>query len=422
MLTPPFRSTPLPSSALTFDGRIALRPDPAPRIEVAPPADPAPHGRLRMTDLDPHLHCSVIGTCLSRLELRKLMARLMDIDGCSDLELHHEAVRLTAERPDVARRLHKALDRRHEASVQRFARAHAASELAALWDQALKSGEVPGAYWAVLTHRRTTPELRQQVFGDVHMLSHLMGASNRADIRRLMALEQENGELRERLDRNHERVAQVAAEREVCRAERDALRLRVAELESASRPDAAERQAARQAEALASAVALQTQRREDAERSSQALAAGLRRQEEALSQTQRKLAEIQRELAAAEAELRRAFAEDDSSSVLADVLAGRRLLYVGGRPSSSAAIRNLVARHGGEYQRHDGGVEDRKGLLAAALAWADVVAFPVDCVDHDSALALKRRCLRAGTRFVPLRNASVASFAAAMTGLLAPPG
>ena len=90
-------------------------------------------------------------------------------------------------------------------------------------------------------------------------------------------------------------------------------------------------------------------------------------------------------------------------------------------PSSNAAIRDLVLRHGGEYQRHDGGIEDRKGLLASALAWADLVVFPVDCVDHDSARALKRICLRQGTPFVPLRSASVASFAAALTSMAQPP-
>ena len=62
-----------------------------------------------------------------------------------------------------------------------------------------------------------------------------------------------------------------------------------------------------------------------------------------------------------------------------------------------------------------GGIENRKGLLASALAWAGLVAFPVDCVDHDSALALKRSCVRLSRRFVPSRSASVASFAAGIT-------
>jgi hypothetical protein len=59
---------------------------------------------------------------------------------------------------------------------------------------------------------------------------------------------------------------------------------------------------------------------------------------------------------------------------------------------------------------HDGGVEDRKGLLAAALPGADLVVFPVDCIDHDSMNMLKRVCERHQVDYHPLRTASVASF------------
>jgi hypothetical protein len=67
-------------------------------------------------------------------------------------------------------------------------------------------------------------------------------------------------------------------------------------------------------------------------------------------------------------------------------------------------------------QHHDGGLEDRKGLLAAGVASAQLVAFPVDCIDHDSAGNLKRLCVRQNVPYLPLRRASVASFAAALAG------
>ena len=44
---------------------------------------------------------------------------------------------------------------------------------------------MPGPYWALMTHPRSTPALMVRAFGEVHMLSHLAGATNRADIRRL---------------------------------------------------------------------------------------------------------------------------------------------------------------------------------------------------------------------------------------------
>lgn len=410
---PPFRPALLPS-AVTWVGDSSLPLahgfDDSGLADI--PAEPAAPGRLRLGEMDSHLHCSVIGTCLSTAELRKLMARFIHVGDLSDLDVHHEAVRLASQNHDVSRALHKALDRRHDASVTRFGRARDAAALGELWQQALDSGEVPGAYWAVLTHRRTTADLRQRVFGDVHMLSHLVGAANRADIRRLVALERENAELRERTDRQQERLTELGEAREGERLARQAAEGRSAQLEAQLRAAAAQPDASH-GEVQAETIALQTRRREEAENRSRALAADVDRLEGELARLREQAAAMARELAASEAELRsRSAGGDDSGATLTEALRDRRVLYVGGRPSSSAAIRDLVLRHGGEFQRHDGGIEDRKASLAPALAWASLVVFPVDCVDHDSALALKRSCLRQSVPFLALRSASVASFAA----------
>jgi hypothetical protein len=44
------------------------------------------------------------------------------------------------------------------------------------------------------------------------------------------------------------------------------------------------------------------------------------------------------------------------------------------------------------------------------LPGADIVVFPVDCIDHDSMNMLKRVCERGHIAWYPLRTASVASF------------
>lgn len=208
----------------------------------------------------------MIGTCLSTAELRKLMCRFIVVDDASDLCLHHDAVRLVPRHAELARTLHKALDHRHEASVQRFDRARDESVLAGLWEEALHQGEIPGAYWAILTHRRATLQLRQRAFGDVHMLSHLVGAANRADIRRLVALEHENADLRGQLERQHERLAELPDERDRSLAAQqeqacELVRLRAAFARRAD-DEAARHQVDAELASLSAAVALQTRRRE----------------------------------------------------------------------------------------------------------------------------------------------------------------
>ncbi|MGJ7510245.1 DUF2325 domain-containing protein [Variovorax sp. GT1P44] len=405
MLNPPFKLA-VPLSGESTD-----------LCEEAPPQG----GRTRLAQLDSHLHCSVIGTCLSTAELRKLMARFVEVAGASDLDIHHDAVHLVSHNGLVAKALHKALDHRHEAAVRSFGRAHDAAVLAALWEEALQRGEVPGAYWAVLTHRDVTATLRQKVFGDVHMLSHLVGAANRADIRRLVALERENADLRERLERQQIRSRELVEGREDAmaqlRAQLLAAEARAASVDGCS-SDAVSRQARQEDAAEAAAqVALQTARRERAEQAAAAAESETSALREELAYLKEKARLLNHELSAAELQLRETDGEETAQGTNLDrELRARRILYVGGRPSSTPAIRELVLRHGGEFQRHDGGMEDRKGLLASAISWADLVVFPVDCVDHDSVCNLKRLCARQNVRFVPLRSAGVATFVAAFSG------
>ena len=377
----------------------------------------AAHARSRLTDLNPHLHCSVIGTCLSTAELRKLMATHVLVGELSDLDVHHEAVKLAAQGGAVAKSLHKLLDHRHEAVVRRFARVHGEKALTSLWETAWQQGEVPGAYWSVLTHRDTTAALRQRVFGEVHMLSHLVGAANRADIRRLPAIEGENVELRERAERQQLRSQEAFEEKDraiaMLRQKLAVAEARRATADGTSASSSAGPAGFDELAAAASLVALHTQRRERAEQAAGTAASEAGRLQAELDHLGRHAYALSRELEAAEAQLRDAGESPDAAeSLLERQLRNRHVFYVGGRPSSTPAIRDLVLRLGGEFQHHDGGLEDRKGLLGPGVAWAHLVVIPVDCVDHDSATNLKRLCARHEVDFVPLRSASVASFAA----------
>jgi hypothetical protein len=376
-----------------------------------------PQLRVRLTDMPQHLHCSVIGTCLSTAELRKLMARFLFVRDSSDLDVHHEAVSHASQSGPVAKALQKLLDQRHEVAVQRFGRAHDSVAIAELWDEALKQGEIPGAYWAVLTHRHATAALRQKVFGDVHMLSHLVGAANRADIRRLVALERDNDELRERAERQQLRFQETLDERDrmLAALQQELTASRSGRAIVSVPADARLTATTSELADAMSLVAVQTERRERAEQAAGVASEEASRLREELDHLARHVQTLNQELLAAETQLREiGEGSDTPGRSLALQLHGRRVFYVGGRPSSTPAIRDLVLRHGGEFQHHDGGLEDRKGLLAAGVAGAQLVVFPVDCIDHDSAGNLKRLCTRQGIAYLPLRRASVASFAAAL--------
>jgi hypothetical protein len=288
-------------------------------------------------------------------------------------------------------------------------------EVRALWQAALQRGEIPGGYWAALTHRATNDALVREIFSEVHMLSHLVGAANRADIRRLRRLEAENGELHAKVQRQQQQlraafVARDATIRELTRAleESAGQTRRIDPGEPATASDAG--WAALVAN-LRSRLTRSESRRERIEDQLAAARLALNAERAARAAGEQRELELRREIEALEASLALGTPEEspDSPSPL-----DLTFLYVGGRPALIGHLRILAERFGAIFLHHDGGIEERGGLLAGLVSRADAVLFPVDCVSHAAMSLVKRLCQQAGKPFVPLRSGGLAPFCAAI--------
>jgi hypothetical protein len=162
--------------------------------EFAPPASKR---RTAIWDMHHSIHCSIVGTCLSNAEIRRLLIKLgvHRADSANDHDLHKQGVALAGKPQGGGKFIQKALHHRHAAAIRQFAKAKDESALRELWEEALKRGDIPGAYWAVLSHPAATDAIMRKAFGDVHMLSHMVGAANHADMRKLCQLEEQNAAL-----------------------------------------------------------------------------------------------------------------------------------------------------------------------------------------------------------------------------------
>jgi hypothetical protein len=370
-----------------------------------------PSRRTKIWEFNSNLHCSIIGTCLSTGELRQVLRKLgLAPPDSSDHDLHGTAVTVAGRHDSAAKLLNKALDTRHKLPISQFAKAAGEAQLRILWREAVRRGEIPGAYWAALTHPAATPAIVREAFGEVHMLSHLVGAANRADIRRLCQLEADKAGLETRLERQqlafrqavvsrdadiqalHQALAQSIAAEPVQTGAEDGniLRSLVADLERRLAKEAQRRCASEEKLAAAQAAAIEERTaRIQAERDGDLL-----RQE--LDAVEKSLAPKE---AGADAETR---------------LDGMVLLYVGGRANQAAHLRAAGEALGATFLHHDGGVEHHPSLLAGLTSRADLVLFPVDCISHDAALSVKSLCRQGAKRFIPLRSASVTSLLAAL--------
>jgi hypothetical protein len=388
-----------------------------------------PTARNKIWELHQTFHCSIIGTCLTTGELRGLLVKLKAVPDAeaSDHALHAAAVTLASARGVGAKLLNKTLDRKFQRQIARAAAARTEDEVRGVWDEALEAGDIPGGYWVVMTHPASTQALVRHVFGEVHMLSHLVGAANRADIRRLRELEAENAALREKVERQQAalRDAIVARDRKIA-----ALQALLGATVAPREPAPSETGTIETGRAPASDRALDAvlddtrgrlQRSERRVAHLEARIDGLERRaaqaterataaEAAAAQLRDDCRALDTKLAALLAPAARAEAPADRPHRLNRAT----ILYVGGRPNQLAHLRAVVEQAGGAFLHHSGGSDETTASLPGCVSRADAVLFPVDCVSHAASLELKRLCKQAGKPYLPLRTASLAALLQAL--------
>lgn len=400
-----------------------------------PPGLPASRsGRLKLWEIPARYRCPVIGTCLSVLELRRIRERQGESDGCpaSDYAVHLGFVAAANERNSLSLAAHKAMDRKYQGLIKRFDRVRDPESIGALWADCLVRGEVAGAFWALLTHPRSDERVQRLAYEEVHMLSHQVGASQRADLRRLAQTEAELSTLRRDFDALHERTRRQGEEREALIRE---LESRLAERERG--------------------LARETERSQGLERRLADLEC--RARDTRVAELGAALVEMESELALARAEgehWRRAHGELEGrlgildlaregqeaecralerllaeglgdpgnggcgackpSACLGRDLAGRLILCVGGRLTQVQQFARLVRESNGRFEHHDGGLEDRDRRLETLLAGADAVVCATDFVSHSAYHRTKQFCKRHEKPHVLLQRSGLGAFVHAL--------
>jgi len=416
-------STRLPGIHVPLPAREAVAPARLRLHQFQTPASQPARSELkrrRIWELGSSFHCSIIGTSLTTTELRQILVKigLPGVGKETDHELHGRAVLLAGKRDVGSKLLQKALDRRHRSALIQFGRARNDADLRALWANAFEKAEIPGAYWAVLTHAQTTEELARYVFDEVHMLSHLVGAANRADIRRLRELEAQNAELSEKVERQQAVLREAVVTRDGIIAGLHRSLAAASTAPASPRPCVvvAERQTG---ETNGDVIAALNERLA-------AMTARFARLRQKVGQATAERDAARRALAAVEqrepalldeiAALEHRLATDGQAEATNNemTLEGTTVLYVGGHPHQIAQLRRAAERFGATFLHHDGGLEERGSLIASLISRADFVMFPVDCVSHAAVAAIKKSCRQMSKSYRPLRSSGRSSLLVAL--------
>ena len=414
--------------------------------------------------------CPIVGTCLTVSELRRLCRKCGDAvpPDASDYDAHVFLVgqaKVAGSAP--AKLLQRFLDRKYRKDLRAFLRVENPGQLRRMWRERADAGDVPGPFWALMSHPGAPLALVREVYGEVHMLSHRVGAANRADLARLAGLEEKLSEAAAALEEQKTALRQaVAVWKGRCReamegfaAERRARQ--VAERERVSLRAAIECSAVaavrRDRDILHDRLEETRTRLEATEAEAGRQALTLERMHRELVALRRDLADRDSEVTALEATLFAALGDaaaahaahaehhrDDPAgpddehacpcreqglpqgscgascpcrAAAHAGLAGKRVLYVGGRCSLVAHYKLLAAKFGCELVHHDGGREQSAHRLWELLGAADAVVCPVDCVSHEACALVKQACRGCLKPLILARSSGLSSLARSLTEL-----
>lgn len=384
--------------------------------------------RRKLWELERHYHCSVIGTCLTLAELRKIKRQLKGIVHAldTDYDLHRVFVVAVQEVTPATRLIHKFLERKYKSAIQKLAKMQPAV-FSTYWTMALSTGEIAGAYWALITHPETPKNLLDQIYGEVHMLSHLSGATIRVDLQELNRLKRRCPELEAQLVEVQTTARRrLAEQQDIINALNQRLaqtletehKLRIAKAELATLEEQTQiRRLKTEITDLTIQWAAERDRADRAEAATQLWRQQASRTVDHHEWLAQQLTEVRHERDRLESTLERLLEPPDmgthtlefASSTGPD-LVGRCVLYVGGRQNQCAHFRALVERCNGRFIHHDGGREDARAQLWDVVQQADAVLCPLDCVSHDAMHRVKRFCERTTKPLVLLPRASLAAF------------
>jgi hypothetical protein len=394
--------------------------------------------RKRIWDIYNGYHCSIVGTCLRREELRKLAKKkAFGLDEeAGYFALHTATVALAAENSARAKALHNLLDTKYQSAVIRYARVKTDDAIETLWRIDLSRGAIAGAFWAIMTHLSPSSDLVHRIYGEIHMLGHDFLGDHQKNLQQLHELRDKTSLFQDILvsERQHfkrqiqeleEKVADLILEQKnnaLLVEEREKLKTENESLRYALLQDGSTEELHK----LKLRIAFLLQNCASLSGSADHLSAELQRVHEKNSELKDINAilvcekeEQRQELLSLEAALISKntlpgcanCADQKTDRCPGPDLCGKKVLYVGGQHKMVPHYQQLVENYGGQFMHHDGGVEVSRNQLPKMLGSADIVFCPVDCVSHDACTCVKKMCKHFQKPFVMMRSSGLSTLA-----------
>ncbi len=366
------------------------------------------HTRRKLWQLPDHCHCMIIGTCLSLPEVKRICKKCdYSTKGHSDYDLHRFVVGQAAHADSmIARRSHKMLESKFKVDVARLRGRQTDSTLIEHWNVLKDAGRVAGTLWAMVTHPDCSAEVISVIYGEVHMLSHLTGASVHKQAEALPNAQRTIESLQRKL-----KTQQLTMTKKI----EDGLD-KIARLEKLN---------AGLRQQLSETSPVETELSQINKRDHEIVRSALRETNIVLRETRSRLDEAEGLVTRKSNDFVRLMEDNEKLESLIEYLtnkteesdaecgkslSGKCLVLLGGKPSQCKHFKAYVEANNGDFLHHDGGVESNISRIDSLISQADAVLCPVEQVSHSAMLRAKKVCKSTDKPLVFMPQSSMTAF------------
>jgi hypothetical protein len=386
--------------------------------------------RTKLWQFDHNYHCAVIGTCLTMTEVKKLLNSLgINCNQTSAYDIHTAIVTLIAYNDRRSKKVQNYLDKKFSTFIK-ITKKMDATLLRKEWKSVLNTGDLVGTFWAIMSHPATDSEMKRDFYGDIHMLSHLSGASNRVDLKRLNQLEIERKKVDSDALVQQKKINKIQAENtrlqqkiQLQEEKSSDFNNRIIALTNANEQltilnDIEEiKRLNLQVSKLNHKVAFHVSEMEKHEESQKEMGQLLtilkyqaKTDKQCITEYKNEIEHLQYVLNQNKSQNKCLFKKQG--------LCGQCVLYVGGKANLIPHYRELIEAKSGHFLYHDGGLEKSTQDLPQFLNRADLVIFPSDCISHDAYWKIKTICKKQQKPYEYLNSPGLHSLSKALDSVV----
>jgi hypothetical protein len=361
--------------------------------------------KLAIWNVPSHQLCTLIGYCIDAPYIRKLRKRFptitADIQGETDYELHAFCVNACLDKNLLSTHLNKYLNRSYQTIVSALRQHKTDEAVEAFWRSTDLNDDrqIAGFCWALLTSQYASPMIKQKLYGEIHMLSHISGQALRIEQKKLTIencrllqeqLKQARALLRQQARYENQQEITKSLENQIIDLKQKLL------VKNGKTSDLSDSQANELFKNYEKTIWSQHSQMVK-------LQVKLKLQEQQYDELKAS------QLNNTKLEMNTTNSDTKVIPFNSD-LCGKSILYVGGFSRHKDRFKQLIESINGQFLYHDGGMQQSTQLLNMMVKKADAVFCPIDCISHGAVGRIKSLTKTECKDCIFLRSPSLTSF------------